>query len=336
MRKVVHYLLLWFCGIASAGAQVTIRPTTLVDSGHNDIAGGGTFYFVQEINGQRVANAFRDSRNASIGAGFGLYLIGSERILHPGPVVLKLRASRTAGAPLTSIFRALVNGLEPDIEGVVNVSLAAQKHYYVTGKFDGLTTGVWLVDQNGEELVGSRVKGPVDPELAKLMDGAVFAATNLRRDGDWIGETPVLERPFIPAGTLIKVRDLRSDAVRVWVDGVQMRIGFYEKSKLENAQQLLDRSTSSQDPTQLISQFPSKIQRAIRLGRVTKGMTRAQVQLSLGRPALTTVPDLASSEWAYEFDTKLEFKVLFDDQGLTKEFRAEPLVLKALVFSPEQ
>ena len=336
MRILTSSLALWCFAIASASAQVTIRPTNLIDSGHNDIAGGGTFYFVQQINGKPVSNSYQRSTQASIGAGFGLYMIGAERILHAGTVKLKLKASRTAAAPITSIIRALTQGAEPDIEGEVDVTLAAQKTYYVTGKFDGLTTGVWLVDEQGEELAGSRVSGPAKPELAKSMEGALFTPTNLRREGDWIGESPVLERPFIPAGTLIKAGDFRSGEVRVLLDGLKMRVGFYEKSKLETIQQLFERYASAQSPTQLIAQFPPRIQRAIRVGRVIPGMTREQVQLSLGRPALDIVPNLTVSEWKYAYNDKENFSVVFDEQGLAKEFKASASVLKALVFSPKE
>jgi SmpA / OmlA family len=336
MRVLVQSLLLCCLTIASATAQVTIRPTTLIDSGHDDIAGGATFFFVQQINGQAIRNAYQRSKQASIGAGFGLYMIGAERILHPGVVKLKLKASRTAGAPLTSIFRALTQGSEPDIEGEVEVKLAPQTTYYITGKFDGLSTGVWLVDEQGEELLGSRVKGPEKPDLAKTMEGAVFAATNLRREGDWIGESPVLERPFIPAGTLIKVGDFRSGDVKVLVDGVKMNIGFYEKSKTETIQQLVERHVSAESPATVMAGFPPLTQRAIRIGRVMLGMTREQVRLSLGRPALDKVPNLAASEWRYAYSETQEFAVLFDEQGLAKEFKAPAPVLKTLIFSPNK
>ncbi len=336
MRILTLGFSLFLFGMGVASAQVTIRPTTLIDSGHNDIAGGATFFYIQQINGQQVVNSYQRSRQASIGAGFGLYMIGAERILYPGKVKLHLKAGRTAAAPITSIFRALTQGTEPDIEGEVEVVLAAQKTYYVTGKFDGLTTGVWLADEQGEELAGSRVKGPDKPELAKTMEGALFTTSNLRRDGEWIGEAPVLERPFIPAGTLIKASDFRSGEVRVWVDGVKMRVGFYEKSKLETLQELFARYSGAQSPSKLIDQFPALIQRAIRIGRVTPGMTREQVQLSLGRPALEKVPNLAASQWQYAFSDTLDFTVLFDEQGLAKEFKATPAVLKALLFSPKE
>jgi SmpA / OmlA family len=336
MRSISLAVALCAVSVTSCFAQVSIKPTTLIDSSFADIAGGGTFYVVQQVNGVPTANSFQQTRHASIGSGFGLYMIGAERIVHPGPVKLKLKASRTAAAPITSIFRALTQGAESDIEGEVQVTLAPQKSYYVSGKFDGMTTGVWLIDDQGEELADSRVSGPAKPDLAKAMEGALYTTTNLRRDGDWIGEFHTLEQPFIPAGTLIKSTEFRKGEVRVLVDGIKMRVGFYETPKSETIQQLYDRYASAESPEKSIAQFPTKVQRAIRAGRVVQGMTRDQVQLSLGRPAIDAVPDLSSLEWKYAFNSKQNFVVKFDEKGHAKEFIGNAEIVSAVVFSPKE
>lgn len=134
---------------------------------------------------------------------------------------------------------------------------------------------------------------------------------------DWISEAPWLNQGIIPAGSRLKVLDYGKDRARVLVDGQKMRMGIdYAPADKEDIRQFVARATSAQDPRPVIAGYAEPVRNAVRVGRVLKGMTKAQVLVSLGRPRVDFVPDLEQAEWAYQVPDNEVIYLQFDAAGV--------------------
>lgn len=272
------------------------------------------------VDGKEVSEtALSASSRASAGRGAYMVVRGAERSVPSGKVTLTLRGVQTHVAPIDSIFRAIFRGGNPEVSGSVTVELAPGQRYRANGVLDGFKREVWLEDDKGVEVPGSKVAIPPDPELVKEMEGAAFTATNLRYEGDWISEVSWPNQAFVPVGARLKVVDYGSNRVSVLIDGRKMRMGIDWSRGKETIQQFVARATTTEDPRKTIATYPEKVRHAIRSGRVFLGMTKDQVLIALGRPRVDFVPSLNASEWRYQVPEQEEMFLVFDDAGTLKE-----------------
>ncbi len=307
-------------------------PAIVADTSDGGGAGGGTFFMLEAINGTEVKEtALNASIRASAGRGAYMVVRGAERPVTPGRMSLKLRGVQAHAAPISNIFRAVFSGGNPEVTGTVSVDLAAGARYKVNGILDGFKREVWIEDETGKEVAGSKVAFEADPALVKQMEGAVFVATNLRYEGDWINEASTPGLSFVPVGSRIKVVDYGSNRASVLIDGRKMRLGIDYTRGIETIQQFFARVTSAEDPRPKVATYPEAIREAIRVGRVIPGMNRDQVLVALGRPRQDFNRYLNDKEWKYEVPENGELFVVFDDAGLVKEVdgarKARKLVL---------
>ena len=301
--------------------QSSGRPNAIVDdTSDGGGPGGGTFFVLEAVDGVEVPDtALRASFRASAGRGAYMVVRGAGRPVSAGRVTLKLRGIQAHVAPINAIFRSIFRGGNPEVVGSVAVDLVAGQRYRVSGVLDGFKREVWIEDDRGTELAGSRVAVAPDPELVKQMEGSAFIKTNLRYEGDWINEASLPNQAFVPVGSRLKVLDYGSNRASVLIDGRKMRLGLDWTRGKETIQQFVARVTGEEDPRTTIATYPERVRNAIRAGRVFPGMTKDQVLVSLGRPRLDLTPTLSEKEWAFEVPEQGELFMVFDEAGLLKE-----------------
>jgi len=313
---------------APPAAQAVVTDTS--DGGG---PGGGTFFMVIAVDGTEVQDtALGASARASFGRGAYMVVRGAERSVPAGKLALKLRGVQTHVAPIDTIFRAIFRGGSPEVTGTVTVELAAGQRYKVNGLLDTFKREVWIEDDRGAEVPGSKITAAADPEVLKQMEGASFVATNLRYEGDWINEASSPDLPLVPLGSRLKVLDYGSNRVSVLIDGRKMRLGIYWTRGKETIQQFVARVTTATDPRTVLATFPERTRNAIRAGRVHPGMSREQALMALGRPRADFTPSLDDKEWKYEVSGQGDVFVVFDEAGLLKEVDASRPARKLVVF----
>ena len=301
----------------------TKSSVILADSAEGGGAGGGVFFILTAVDGAPVAeNALSASLRASRGRGVYMTIAAMARAIPTGQSTLSLQGTEATAAPIQSIFRSVFRDGNRQVSGTVKVDLPAGHRYRVNGIIDAFKREVWIEDESGVQVPGSRISAESDPELIKAMQGATFVATNLHYDGDWISEVPKLQLPLIPAGSMLKVVDWGKNRANVLVDGRKMRVGIDESGEAETIEKLIARITSPTDPRLAISAYPESVRSAIRLGRVLVGMTKDQVLIALGRPRVDLVPNLDASEWRYDISEYGPAYLQFDDKGQLKELDA--------------
>ena len=143
-----------------------------------------------------------------------------------------------------------------------------------------------------------------------------FLCCNLRTDGSWISDSNYAEsgKRLIPVGTPAQVTGYGRQRVNVLIDGKKQDIGNDYSRDLDLGA-FAKRFVVTEDPAARIASFPPKIREAIRSARITKGMTREQVAMSVGYPISSENPNLDTQMWRMWLSSFAEFQVLFDKSG---------------------
>lgn len=143
-----------------------------------------------------------------------------------------------------------------------------------------------------------------------------FLCCNMRTDGSWISDSNYAEsgKRIIPVGTPTRVTGYGRQRVNVLIDGKKQDIGNDYSRDLDLGA-FAKRYVVTEDPAPRIAGFPPKIREAIKSARVTKGMTREQVAMSVGYPISSENPNLDAPIWRMWLGSFSEFQVLFDNAG---------------------
>jgi hypothetical protein len=152
-----------------------------------------------------------------------------------------------------------------------------------------------------------------------------FLCCNLRTDGSWISDINYEEshKKMIAVGTPVKVTGYGRYRVRVELDGSKQAIGN-DYSRTIDMEAFMKRYVVAEDPKAKIAKFPPKIQEAIKTARLTPGMTREQVIMSVGWPVTSENPNLDAKIWRMWLWSFSEFQVVFGDDGRVKEITTDP------------
>jgi hypothetical protein len=121
---------------------------------------------------------------------------------------------------------------------------------------------------------------------------------------------------MLPLGTPVRVQASGHNAVTFTAGGTESLVLLHEYGKDEESfRQYLDKVLISTDPTTRLATFPASVQRAIRDGRVERGMTREQVILSVGYPPTHRTPSMNTDQWTYWNSRFHTYRVVFDEAG---------------------
>jgi hypothetical protein len=154
--------------------------------------------------------------------------------------------------------------------------------------------------------------GAAEPEMP-----AGFLCCNMRSDGSKIidinYEGPKMH--IVPVGTPVKVTSMAwHNRVNVDINGKSLYIKN-DYSRNLSLDVFAKRYVVADDPTVKIANFPEKIRDAIAAAKLVKGMTRAQVIMSVGYPVSTENPNLDARVWKFWLGSFDEFDVTFDDDS---------------------
>jgi hypothetical protein len=152
---------------------------------------------------------------------------------------------------------------------------------------------------------------------------AGFTCCNLHYEGDWISDANWSSLPMIPAGQPAKITDYGRYRIYVEIDGKSMRLG-QDYGRSEPLGQFARKIIVAQDPKAKIATWPAGVREAVKLSKITLGMTKEQVIVSLGYPAIHQTPSLDYPQWKYWLTRAGSFIVLWDDQGRVREVVADP------------
>ena len=141
-----------------------------------------------------------------------------------------------------------------------------------------------------------------------------FLCCNMRTDGSWISDINYDEngKRLIPVGTPVKVTGYGRYRVKIEIDGRKQEIGN-DYSRDLPLEAFAKRYIVADNPAARITNFPPKVQQAIASARLTKGMTREQVLMSVGYPVSSENHNLDAKIWRFWLGSFQEFHVKFDD-----------------------
>jgi hypothetical protein len=152
---------------------------------------------------------------------------------------------------------------------------------------------------------------------------AGFLCCNMRSDGSKIidinYEGP--KQHIIPVGTPVKVLGLGHERVDVTING-RSQIIKNEYSRDLSIEQFAKRYVVAEDPSIIIANFPERTRDAIASARLIKGMTRAQVIMSVGYPVTSENHNIDNVIWKFWLESFAEFDVVFDSDNRLLEVDA--------------
>jgi hypothetical protein len=162
-----------------------------------------------------------------------------------------------------------------------------------------------------------------------------FTCCNLHYDGDWISDSNYATSPMIPVGTPAKVTKYYSRyRTSVDIGGKPMRLGLDYGRKEQTLQQWTEKIVVADDPKIKIATFPPAIQNAIKQGKLSKGMTKEQVIMSVGYPLTSENSSLDAPVWRMWVSSWEEYQVLWGSDGLVKDITGDPAALTLVVYNP--
>lgn len=129
---------------------------------------------------------------------------------------------------------------------------------------------------------------------------------------------------IVPFGSPLTVTSQGRRKLKLLVDGKRYVLENHYSRDLSEAE-FAARYVVSEDPRIAAAGFPDRIREAIASARVTPGMTRAQVAMSLGWPVSSENPDLDAEVWRFWLGSFEEIQVEFGADGLVVDASASPL-----------
>jgi len=151
---------------------------------------------------------------------------------------------------------------------------------------------------------------PAEPSLP-----AGFTCCNFHYEGDWISDSNYTTLPMIPVGTPAKVTKYARHRAYADIGGKQMRLGHDYGRDQEKLEQWTAKMIVADDPKIKIATFPDAIKNAIRQGKITKGMTKEQVIMSLGYPPTHRTASTDLNTWVYWSNRWVTYEVHFGEDG---------------------
>jgi len=125
-------------------------------TGHQESSGRGVFFAAVEINGQAINNAYRETRLASQGRGFGLRPVYTRRDVPVLPMQVALSGGHESAAPIEAILFAAA-GDHLSVNGVVTFNPSEGRSYFVTGELKKERSCIWIADTTSKQPVTEKI-----------------------------------------------------------------------------------------------------------------------------------------------------------------------------------
>ncbi len=132
------------------GPKAVLTDTALQSGGSR-----GHLFYLSRREGKDVANTGSATAKATYGKGAALHTVRVSRELPAGPQTLRLSGHPVNAMPIQAMFAKHCRA-----EGEVKVDLQADRRYVVRGLINAVGCAVWIEDEEGGELAGSRVSAP--------------------------------------------------------------------------------------------------------------------------------------------------------------------------------
>jgi hypothetical protein len=160
-----------------------------------------------------------------------------------------------------------------------------------------------------------------------------FTCCNLHYEGDWISDANWSAMPMIPAGTPARITEVwpRGWRALVVIDGKLLRIGLDYGRKQQTLRQFLAKVIVARDPAATIAAWPADMRDAVRAGKIRLGMTRQQVIVAVGYPAMHQTPSLDAPMWRYWHTGQGDYLVKWNDAGVVADVIASPVTRVSVV-----
>jgi hypothetical protein len=159
-----------------------------------------------------------------------------------------------------------------------------------------------------------------------------YLCCNLHVNGAWASDAnaPRQGDRVLPAGTLVIGLAYGSAQVDVEVQGQKISIGN-DYSRTIPMSAFANRWIVPKNPQLSLRTWSPKVQQAVKAGRITRGMNRKQVLMSLGWPTATSTHNLDDPVWQYTARNGYSFKVVFSPGWLVKAVDADAETKKVVL-----
>lgn len=153
-----------------------------------------------------------------------------------------------------------------------------------------------------------------------------YTCCNLHVDVDWISDGNFAQYAMIPAGTPITLTGWGRNRVTVEVDGQPLRMGHDYGRNYETLQRFVEKIIVKDNPRNKLNQLAPVTRQAVHEGKVTLGMTREEVIMSLGYPLPSETHTLSSNTWRYYYSMTGDYTVAFNANGVVSRIDARPSI----------
>lgn len=173
-------------------------------------------------------------------------------------------------------------------------------------------------------MLGCAAKAP--QEMVQAFDGkALHTCCNIYHEEDRITDANYREGSIIPVGTAVRINGVAPHEVTFVLDGGQkIRLEHLYGREQQSSQQYFEKMFVAVNRGEQVDQMPPILRKAIRDGRVEKGMKRPEVVLSLGYPPTDDNPSPTAEEWTYWYGKGQSYKIRFDSNGYVSEIIGRP------------
>ena len=161
-----------------------------------------------------------------------------------------------------------------------------------------------------------------------------FTCCNFHYEGDWINDGNYASLPMIPAGTPATVTGYGRHRAYVMIGDRKMRLGHDYGREQETLDAWTAKMIVASDPSTKIASYPKDIQDIIRQGKVTEGMTKEQVIISVGYPLTSENWSLDATYWRMWVSSFGEYKLIWDDNGRVEKVIADSATKRIIYAQP--
>ena len=140
----------------------------------------------------------------------------------------------------------------------------------------------------------------------------LYRCCNIRTETDWLSDGGYLVGRIIPAGTPVKHLGTSRSVANIEIGGKRYRLSNEFGVRAEPTEEWLKKVLVAQDPNAKLKTYPPAVQNAIKAGKLTRGMTKDQVVMSLGIPPANSNSSLDAAEWTYMSNRWVRYTVTFN------------------------